>query len=101
MNASDLLEAYAAEEIGNNTKIIYQSTTGAIPVKIVSSDITDIDLKTNRGDAKTVTMKDIVKLFLDDTIVGSTEIGLCKDDEEVRELEIVSISEEVIIFTTL
>lgn len=103
INASDILELLAEEDVGINTKIVYRSLPADEPrdLHIVSSDITDIDLKTNIGDANTITVKDIVQLFLDNTIVGSTELGLVIDEDETRELEINTTNKEEISITTL
>lgn len=101
--ASDVLELLADESVGINTKIVYRllPTDEPYNLQIVLSDITDIDLKINRGDANTITIKDIVQLFLDDTIVGSTELNLVINKDETKELDFNTTNEVELSITTL
>lgn len=100
MMASELLEAYAGEEIHHSTRMVCQTTTGLRPIKIVSSDISDIDLKLTKEE-KTMTFKDVLDLFMADMIVGSTEFGLIIDEDITADLELMSMTEEVIILQTI
>lgn len=103
INASELLEAYADEEINHDTKIIYKTAAldKTFSLRIKSSDITDIELQMMNNSKPTMEFSAILDQFMKNIVVGSTEIGLYKDADESRELEIVSISEDVIVVTTL
>ena len=109
INASELLEEYAEEKIYHNTRIIYhtkalsKALSKTFSLKIILSDITDIELQLSHESNPTITFKDILNLFMEDKIVGSTEISLVNDhkNEDKRELEFVFIGETVIIITTV
>ena len=103
ISASELLEAYANEEINHDTKSVYRTEVldKEFSLKIASSDITDIELQMMHRDKPTMTFNAILDQFMKNNIVGSTEISLCKGDHETRELELVSLSEEIIVLKAL
>lgn len=98
--ASDLLGSYGDEEISNQTQIVFrvEESPTIVNFKIKESDISDIIL--DFTGEQTMRFLDILKLFLDDGIVGSTELKLFKGDDAL-ELIIESINEDIIVIQTL
>lgn len=96
MLISRILELLGDEEITPKTVISLKEKD----VTIMSVDIMEIILKQTKA-CKPPLVEDLLKLILEGTIVGSTEIFLDVNKEDPFELEEDLITEEQIILTPI
>lgn len=94
MQISEILELLGDEEINVGTLITIEGNE----IRIIEKDIMEIVFLC-RSNAKT-DVSDILKLMLDGTIIGSTEIHLYNDDEDMCDLFQGKTSDEELQLTT-